>query len=167
MFFDAHLMMSDPVRYLDAFIAAGCDQIIVHVEAVPHPADAFRRIRAAGCLASLAFNPPTPVEAVLPHLGEIDSLLVMSVTPGFGGQAFQAPVLDKVRAVRKRHPDLAIAIDGGISATTAADATEAGVTQLVAGSSVFKGGRSYAEALAELTEAGRLGIQRRLGAPPA
>lgn len=166
MFFDTHLMMSDPAPYLDAFINAGCDQIIVHIEAVPEPRDLLRRIRDGGCRASLAFNPPTPAEAVLPHLDAIDSLLVMSVPPGFGGQAFQASVLEKVRAIRRQHPSLAIGIDGGIDTATAAAATEAGVTQLVAGSSVFRGGKTYAEALAELTEAGRTGMRHRGGGAP-
>jgi ribulose-phosphate 3-epimerase len=87
----------------------------------------------------------------------------MSVTPGFGGQAFIPAVLEKVRAVRQRHPSLAIAIDGGVDPATAAAATEAGVTQLVAGSSVFRSGKSYAQALAELTASGRDGLLRRLG----
>src|SRR5438270_9282954 len=98
--FDAHLMISDPARYLDDFVAAGCDVIIVHIEAVPEPVPLLRRIRAAGCEASLALNPPTPLSSIEPHLDELDAVLVMSVMPGFGGRPFDASVLEKVRARR-------------------------------------------------------------------
>jgi ribulose-phosphate 3-epimerase len=160
MAFDAHLMMSDPGRYLDDFVAAGCDRIIVHIEAVPRPTELIGRIRDAGCRAALALNPPTPVEAVLPHVRDVDSVLVMSVMPGFGGQAFDASVLPKCRLLRERHPGLAIAIDGGIKPDTAAEATAAGVTQLVAGSSVFRSRPHYAKALAELAEGAGRGLLR-------
>ena len=110
--FDAHLMMSDPGRYLDAFVQAGCDEIIVHIEAVPDPVALLRQIRRSGCRAALALNPPTPVESVLPFLAELDKVLVMSVMPGFGGQSFEPKVLDKVRALRAERSGLEIAIDG-------------------------------------------------------
>ena len=153
--FDAHLMMADPGRYLDAFVKAGCDVVIVHIEAVPEPTGLLRAIRSAGCRASLALNPPTPVSAIVPLLDELDAVLVMSVMPGFGGQAFEPSVLDKVRAVRAARPDLPISIDGGINPRTAADAVAAGVTQLVAGSAIFRSVGNYAAALAELAEGAR------------
>jgi ribulose-phosphate 3-epimerase len=154
--FDTHLMISDPARYLDDFVRAGCDQIIFHIEAVPQPVDLLRRIRQAGCRAALALNPPTALDMLTPYLEEVDSVLVMSVMPGFGGQEFEAAVLDKVRALRGARPKLAIAIDGGINPRTAGAAVAAGVTQLVAGSAVFRAGPGdYARALAELTEAAR------------
>ena len=136
--FDAHLMISDPARYLDDFVRAGCDVIIVHIEAVPEPVSLLRRIRAAGCQASLALNPPTPVSAIEPFLDELDAVLVMSVMPGFGGQAFEPAVLEKVRALRAARPGLRISIDGGINPSTAGEAAAAGATQLVAGSAVFR-----------------------------
>lgn len=162
--FDAHLMIADPARYLTDFVNAGCDQIIVHIEVLDDPVPLLRAIRGAGCRASLAFNPPTPVASVLPYLDEIDSVLVMSVMPGFGGQTFQPSVLAKVQALRSARPALAIAIDGGIKPNTAADAVAAGVTQLVAGSAVFRADGNYAAALAELAEGARRGLERG-GAP--
>ncbi len=156
--FDTHLMISDPGRYLDDFVRAGCDVIIFHIEAVPEPLPLLRRIRAAGCQASLALNPPTPFASVAPYLNELDALLVMSVMPGFGGQAFEPSVLDKVRAARAARPDLRISIDGGINPSTAASAVSAGVSQMVAGSAIFRHRGKYAEALAELSEAARRGL---------
>ncbi len=155
--FDTHLMMSDPARYLDDFIKAGCDVVIFHIEAVPEPVPLLRRIRDAGCEASLALNPPTPLSAIEPFLDDVDSVLVMSVMPGFGGQKFDAQVLDKVRALRSARPEMRISIDGGINPSTVSAAVAAGATQLVAGSAVFRSDGNYAAALAELAEsAGRV-----------
>jgi ribulose-phosphate 3-epimerase len=162
--FDAHLMIADPARYLDDFVRAGCDVIIFHIEVVPDPVPLARRIRAAGCEAAVALNPPTPVSAVEPYIDELDAVLVMSVMPGFGGQAFDPSVLEKVRTLRARRPDLRISIDGGIKPDTAADAGAAGATQLVAGSAVFRRDGNYAAALAELAEGARRGSARG-GAP--
>jgi ribulose-phosphate 3-epimerase len=164
--FDTHLMISDPGRYLDDFVKAGCDVIIFHIEVVPEPLPLVRRIRAAGCQASLALNPPTPFSAIEPFLDEVDAILVMSVMPGFGGQAFEPSVLDKVRAARAARPDLRISIDGGIKPDTAAAAAAAGVSQLVAGSAVFRNPGNYAEALAELADGARRGSVRGGGSAP-
>lgn len=155
--FDTHLMMSDPARYVDAFIEAGCDVLVFHIEAVPEPLDLIRRIRRLGCQASIALNPPTPVESILPYLAELDAVLVMSVMPGFGGQKFDPSVLEKVKAVRAARPGIRISIDGGIKPDTAADAVAAGATQLVAGSAVFRSDGNYAAALAELAGGARRG----------
>lgn len=158
--FDTHLMISDPGRYLEDFVKAGCDTIIFHIEAVPEPRELLRRIRGFGCLAALSLNPPTPVSAVLPYLDELDSILVMSVMPGFGGQSFDPTSLDKVRALRSAKRDLHISIDGGIKPGTAAAASAAGVNQLVAGSAVFRADGNYGASLAELAEGVRLGLAR-------
>ena len=158
--FDAHLMMSDPGRYLDDFVKAGCDVVIVQIEAVPDPTALIRRIQDAGCRASLALNPPTPLAAIEPFLDGLDAVLVMSVMPGFGGQKFDASVLDKVRELRAARPNLWISIDGGIKPDTAAEAVAAGVSQMVVGSGVFRGDGNYAAALAELAEGIRLGTER-------
>jgi ribulose-phosphate 3-epimerase len=152
-FFDAHLMISDPARYVDDFIKAGCDKIDFHIEAVPDPTSLLRRIRQSGCRAGLVINPPTPLSALMPYLAEADAVLVMSVMPGFGGQSFDPSVLAKVRALRLARPMLPIAMDGGINPETAGAAVEAGTTQLVAGSAVFRPDGNYAEALAELAGA--------------
>jgi len=157
--FDAHLMMSDPGRYLDDFVRAGCDVIIFHIEAVPEPVPLLRRIRAAGCEAALTLNPPTPLSAIEPYLDEVDAVLIMSVMPGFGGQAFEASVLDKVRALRRARPGLRISIDGCINTATVGEAVAAGATQLVAGSAVFRNDGNYAAALAELAQGARRGSE--------
>ncbi len=158
--FDTHLMMSDPGKYLDAFVDAGCDIIVVHIEVLPNPVPLLRRIRAAGCRASLCLNPPTPFSAIAPYLDEVDAVLVMSVHPGKGGQSFMPEVLDKVRAVRAARPALPISIDGGIKPVTAAEAVAAGATQLVVGTGVFRPDGNYAAALAELAQEIRRGSQR-------
>ena len=155
--FDAHLMISDPARYLDAFVAAGCDGITFHIEAVPEPTKLLRDIRRAGCRAALALNPPTPLAAVLPYLAELDKVLVMSVMPGFGGQAFDPVAKEKVRALRLARPGLEIAIDGGIKATNAAEVVTDGVTQLVVGSAIWRDDGNYAASLTELVQAARRG----------
>jgi ribulose-phosphate 3-epimerase len=163
--FDAHLMISEPGRYLDDFVKAGCDVIIFHIEVMPDPRPLARRIREHGCQASISLNPPTPVTSVMPFLDEFDSVLVMSVKPGFGGQAFEPAVLEKVRALRAARPSLRISIDGGIKPDTAALATEAGVSQLLAGSAVFRSKGDYAAALDELVQGARRGFSTRGGGP--
>ena len=136
--FDAHLMISDPGRYLDEYVAAGCDAITIHVEAVPQPIPLLNRIRAAGCLSGLALNPGTPLSAIEPALSEVDIVLVMSVEPGFGGQAFQPSALEKVQQLRKQAgQDLLISIDGGIGPETIGDCADAGCDLYVAGSAIF------------------------------
>ena len=163
--FDAHLMIADPGRYLDDFVAAGCDTIIFQIEAVPDPTVLIRRIKAAGCRASVALNPPTPLGAIMPFLDQVDAVLVMSVMPGFGGQEFDGSVLDKVRALRAERPTLWISIDGGIKPEQAQLAAEAGVSQLVVGSGVFRPDHDYAAALGELNLAIQQGLER--GSAPA
>jgi ribulose-phosphate 3-epimerase len=158
--FDAHLMIAEPAKYVDDFVKAGCDQIIVHIEVLPDPIDVLRSIRARGCRAALALNPPTPIKAIEPFLDEVDSVLVMSVMPGFGGQRFEPEVLTKVSALRSMKQTLAIGIDGGINPATAPGAVAAGVTQLVAGSAIFRSDGNYAAALAELAEAARRGLTK-------
>src|SRR5262249_10850963 len=95
--FEAHLMISEPGRYLGEYLDAGCTLVTFHIEAVPQPRELLHRIHERGAAAGIALNPETPLEAVLPHLGECDAILVMSVEPGFGGQKFMPQVLDKVR----------------------------------------------------------------------
>jgi ribulose-phosphate 3-epimerase len=163
--FDAHLMITNPAEYLDAFVDAGADSILVHAEVLPEPGDLLKRIRDRGCRAGLVINPPTPWTVVEPHLDQLDSVLVMSVMPGFGGQKFQDAVLEKVRAIRAARPALRVAIDGGINATTADRATEAGATQLVVGSATYRADGNYAASLGEVAEAARRGLQRGGAAP--
>ena len=163
--FEAHLMIAEPARYLDAFIEAGADSVLIHLEAVPEPIELLRSIRERGCRAGLVLNPPTPVTAVEPFLDHVDSVLVMSVMPGFGGQSFRDEVLEKVVALRSSRPALRIAMDGGINATTADRATRAGATQLVVGSASYRTDGIDAAALGAVAEAALRG-QERAGAVP-
>lgn len=159
--FDTHLMMSNPEHYIDAFAAAGCDVLIVHIEVFPDPSEILKAIRGLGCRASLAINPPTAVELLLPYLDAMDAVLVMSVMPGRGGQAFTPSVLEKVRRLRLERPDLEISIDGGIKPNTAEEAVAAGVSQLVVGSFVLRQpDGNYAAALAELADGIGRGSER-------
>jgi ribulose-phosphate 3-epimerase len=137
-FFDAHLMISDPAKYLDDYLKAGCDAITFHIEAVPEPVGLLRRIRAAGRRAGLALNPGTPASRIEPFLAECDLVLVMSVEPGFGGQSFMPKVLDKVKELKAKLPaGTLLSIDGGIAADTIASAAAAGCQVFVAGSAIF------------------------------
>jgi len=150
---DVHLMMTHPHRYLKAFREAGADWLTVHVESrAPFP-DVLKEIRNLGMHPGLALNPETPVARVEPFLDQVDLVLVMSVHPGFSGQAFIPEVLAKVRTLRTLRENGAgeflISIDGGINGTTAREAVEAGVDVLVAGSYVFRAS-SPAERVREL-----------------
>lgn len=153
LFLDTHLMISEPERYLDDFLGAGADAVSVHVEVTRDPRALAERVRGAGRRFGLAINPDTPLDAALPHLGQIDLLLIMSVYPGFGGQAFMEEVLPKAVEARNRRLaeglDFLIEIDGGINRATASKAISAGAEILVAGTAVFGEG-DYAAAISAL-----------------
>lgn len=136
--FDAHLMLSDPAKYVDGFIKAGCQCITFHIEAVPEPTALLRKLKSADVVAGLALNPGTPVDRLFPFLGEVDQVLVMSVEPGFGGQKFIPTALEKLRALRQRMTaEALLSVDGGIDRTTIGSAAAAGAQVFVAGSAVF------------------------------
>ncbi|MCU0606883.1 MAG: ribulose-phosphate 3-epimerase [Candidatus Edwardsbacteria bacterium] len=138
---DVHLMIRDPLALARRFVQAGADYLTVHCETVADPEGALAAIKALGARAGLSLNPGTPLQAVLPAAGAADLVLVMSVNPGFGGQAFIESALDKVRELRKLKDggktNALISIDGGINRRTAALAAAAGADILVAGSAVF------------------------------
>ena len=138
---DCHLMIEDPDRWAIGYAEAGAHNVTVHVEAAHDPVALARDLRAAGARAGLSIKPGTPLEPHLETLRHYDTLLVMSVEPGFGGQSFIPEVLDKVRAVRRMvdtgHLRLLVEIDGGINADTIEAAAEAGVDCFVAGSAVY------------------------------
>ena len=140
-FFDCHLMISEPVRYLGAFKNAGADGCTVHVE-VGDTAAVIADARALGLRVGLAANPDTPFDVVAPFLGDIDLLLLMTVFPGFGGQSFMAEVLEKVSLARREIDRAGLAVDlevdGGIDRITAPEAVAAGANVLVAGSAIFQ-----------------------------
>lgn len=135
---DCHLMIRNPHRYIDDFAKAGATSITIHAEASLHLEEDIQQIKKAGCKACVALNPDTPVDKVAPFLPLLDMVLVMSVHPGFGGQAFIPNVLEKVRWIREHYPNLDIQIDGGINDQTAPLAIEAGANVLVAGSYILK-----------------------------
>ncbi len=142
MFFDAHLMITNPAKYFERFLKAGANGITCHVE-VHESKECIKMARKAGIRAGISLNPETPVDPVLPYLDKVDMVLVMSVHPGFGGQKFMPEVLPKVRTLRERIDEeglgVIIQIDGGINTATAPLALEAGVDILVSGSGVFRG----------------------------
>lgn len=145
MIMDVHIMVSDPKFFADIFAKAGADIITFHVEALNDIDECIalcRHIRSMGVKAGVSVKPKTGVEALLPHLHEMDLVLIMSVEPGFGGQSFMEDTLDKVRVLREhieaQHLDTRIEIDGGINEETGRKAILAGCDALVAGSYVFK-----------------------------
>ena len=135
---NVHLMMSRPDLYLETFAKAGAQTIQIHVEADCDIHHELVRIRALEVKPAIVLNPETPVERLVPYLGEVDEALVMTVHPGYGGQKFIAECLPKVTFLRERRPDLDIMVDGGINAETAVAAARAGANQFVAGSYLFK-----------------------------
>jgi ribulose-phosphate 3-epimerase len=144
--FDAHLMISPCDPYLEAFAKAGCDHITVHAEAGPHLHRSLQAIRALGKKAGVSLNPGTPESSIEHVIDLVDLILVMSVNPGFGGQAFIPSAADKIRNLRAlvSGRPIDIEVDGGITAETAPVVTAAGANVLVAGSAVFKGGNADA-----------------------
>ncbi len=158
--FDAHLMVSNPDALLADYATAGADRITVHVEACPHLDRSLERIHDLGCKAGVALNPHSGVDDLVHVLDRLDLVLVMTVNPGFGGQAFIASMTNKIAEVKKligsRRID--IQVDGGITASTTALVTAAGANVLVAGSAIFKGddSSSYAANIAAIRSASAL-----------
>ena len=151
--FDIHLMISPVDPYLDAFIDAGADHLLLHPEAGPHLHRSLQHIRSAGKKAGVVLNPATPPEAIVWALDMVDIVLVMTVNPGFGGQSFLPSQLPKIAQLRRMidaadHP-VALAVDGGITPKTAPDVLAAGADTLIAGTSVFHA-PDYTRAIAEL-----------------
>ena len=141
-FFDAHLMIAPADPYIAAFAEAGCDGITVHAEAGPHLDRSLQAIRNLGKRSGVSVNPATPETAIEYVLDHVDLVLIMTVNPGFGGQAFIPAIVEKVRRVRDmigKRP-IRIEIDGGVSTETAPLLTAAGADVLVAGQAIFKGG---------------------------
>lgn len=141
MFFDVHLMITEPIRYISDFAKAGADLITVHVEACEDPSTTLASIRDLGIRSGLSIKPDTPVSAIEPFLGLCDLVLVMSVEPGFGGQKFMPIAIEKISELKDIRQRLGltyeIEVDGGINEETARLCRDAGVDILVAGSSVF------------------------------
>lgn len=141
MFLDVHLMCSRPEILLEPFVKAGASQLTIHVELGEHVSSLIWKIRALGKKVGLAVNPPTPIQSVMPYLKEIDTLLVMTVNPGFGGQSFIHETLPKVEQAaawkRERALDYHIEVDGGINFATAIESARAGADAFVSGTGLL------------------------------
>ncbi len=138
LFFDTHLMLTNPLDHAEAFVQAGSDGITFHIEVVDDPFAAIRALRDLDVSVGVTLNPDTPVESIRPVVEQVDMVLVMSVHPGFGGQEFIESSLEKLRAIRERlRPDQRLEVDGGINTETIARAVRAGADTIVAGSAIF------------------------------
>ena len=153
MVFDTHLMIVDPIRYIEDFYKAGSDIITIHYESCKNVEETLDKIHSYGIKAGLSIKPKTPVEVIKPLIGKFDMLLIMSVEPGFGGQSFIPESLDKIKEARELLPDLDIEVDGGINADNINSVVKAGANILVAGSAVF-GKEDVTAAIATLRKNG-------------
>lgn len=142
-FMDAHLMVQEPIRYVEAFQKAGADSVTVHLEACEDVKTTLDKIHACGMKAGLAVNPETDVKELVPYLEDVEMILIMSVHPGFGGQKFISESLDKIREVRamlnEKNLETDIQVDGGIYVENVREVLDAGANVIVAGSAVFRG----------------------------
>jgi ribulose-phosphate 3-epimerase len=142
-FMDVHLMVQEPIRYVEAFQKAGADYVTVHLEACEDVKTTLDKIHACGMKAGLAVNPETDVKELVPYLEDVEMILIMSVHPGFGGQKFIPESLDKIRAVRamlnEKNLETDIQVDGGIYVENVREVLDAGANVIVAGSAVFRG----------------------------
>lgn len=148
LFFDVHLMIDDPARYIDQFADAGSDMITFHIEACKSPLDTIKKIRDKGKKVGVSIKPGTEVSALDEVIGEVDMVLVMTVEPGFGGQDFMGEMIGKIKVLKETFTGY-IQVDGGISKDTAPKVIEAGANVLVAGSAVFRQ-KDYAKAISEI-----------------
>ena len=142
-FMDAHLMVQEPIRYVEAFQKAGADYVTLHLEACEDVKTTLDKIHACGMKAGLAVNPETDVKELVPYLEDVEMILIMSVHPGFGGQKFIPESLDKIREVRamlnEKNLETDIQVDGGIYVENVREVLDAGANVIVAGSAVFRG----------------------------
>ena len=139
---DVHLMIERPDDWVDRYVDAGAEYVVIHVEAAQAASATLSRIRARGAKAGITLNPDTPVDRVLPYLDEVDLVLVMSVNPGFGGQKFIESAIGKLQRLRKeidtRHLAVELEVDGGVKLDNVRRVVEAGASVVVAGSAVFE-----------------------------
>ncbi|PDW03771.1 ribulose-phosphate 3-epimerase [Candidatus Viridilinea mediisalina] len=155
---DAHLMIEEPERYIEAFAAAGCDYISFHIEATHHAHRAVQMIHGLGCKAGVAFNPATPLSSIEELLPDLDLVVLMSVNPGYGGQRFIPSSVDKIARLRqlcvaRGCPDRLIQVDGGVNTSNLPAVRDAGANVVVVGSAVYNPNQSVADAVAGLQAA--------------
>lgn len=144
MFFDVHLMVTEPDRFVDDYVKAGADMFTVHAEACAHLDRTLQHIHESGMKAGVALNPATPLQALDYVMDKVDMVLIMTVNPGYGGQKYIPTMTAKIRDLRRKldeagYPDLPIEVDGGINASTIDTVLDAGASVIVAGSAVFRG----------------------------
>jgi len=141
LIFDVHLMINEPIRYIEDFVKAGADIITIHLESCADPQKALDLIKSKEVRCAMAISPATPVEELIPYLPQLDMALIMTVVPGFGGQKLIPETLEKVRTVKRyalsKNLKLDIEVDGGLTAENVGLATEAGANIIVAGSAIF------------------------------
>ncbi|MFH1304261.1 MAG: ribulose-phosphate 3-epimerase [Planctomycetota bacterium] len=155
MFFDAHLMISNPEKYIDEYIDAGCDSITIHIEAVSNPQDLLDHLNQSGVLPGLAINPQTPLKLIEPYLESCGLILVMSVEPGFGGQSFIKSSVQKIKQLKTMiSSNTILSVDGGIGMETIAETAQAGANYFVVGSALFSQA-DYSTAVRELVQKAR------------
>jgi ribulose-phosphate 3-epimerase len=156
LFFDTHLMLSEPQHYIEAFAKAGANLISIHIEPAYEHGATLERIRGLGCQNGIALNPGTPAEAIEHLLSSVDLVLVMTVQPGFGGQPFRRDMISKLQQIsawrRERKLNFRLEVDGGIDLATAAECRAAGADTFVAGTSFFRAPdrANFAAAMAKL-----------------
>jgi len=143
LFFDVHLMVQEPIRYIEEFKRVGADLITIHAEACADIAATIEKIRVTGCKVGISISPDTEVSMLEPWVDKVDMILLMSVHPGFGGQKFIPETMDKIRAVRKMinelNPSCDLQVDGGIHLGNVEEVVDAGINVVVAGTAVFRG----------------------------
>ena len=143
LFFDLHLMIQEPIRYIEQFKEAGADLITVHVEACENVGETIKKIKEVGCKVGLSINPTTDCSEIEPWITEVDLILVMSVQPGFGGQKLIKATLEKMKIIRKlideKNPSCYLEADGGIYLHNVQDVLDTGVNVIVGGTSIFRG----------------------------
>lgn len=143
LFLDVHMMVTKPERYVEEFVKCGADSVTIHVEACDCVEDTLKKIRSLGAKAGIALNPETPVKEILPYLEMVDMVLVMTVHPGFGGQAYIPECTDKIKevraAIKEKKQNVNLEIDGGVNLDNLQMNLDAGANVIVAGSAVFKG----------------------------
>jgi ribulose-phosphate 3-epimerase len=153
---DVHLMIEEPERYLKNFASAGANSMTVHIETCPDLANTLKKIRKLGCKAGITLKPPTPVERIAPYLDQADLVLVMTVNPGFSGQAFMPEMIPKISQIRglldKSNPDALIEVDGGIDPKTIRICYEEGARVFVAASAIFQNPSGILEGIQSLRD---------------
>ncbi len=154
LIFDVHLMISNPLRYIEAFAKAGSNHITFHIESDDNPMDVISLIKRFDCTVGISLKPNTPAVDIIKYLDIVDLVLVMTVEPGFGGQSFMPKMLSKIKKIKSvintKNKNIHLEVDGGIDKTTAKFAKDVGVNMLVAGTSIFRNPKGAEFAIKEL-----------------